>query len=295
MHQSFAEELDLYLLFTLPSRNPRYILVSEVGMAVQQVEEQLSILIRMTEGQSQRQETLGEELKQQMHTLTLRVERQFAELETQHQELGDRVNTLEEDCGGLKEGVAVAGEQLAVTRGLLSTVEQHLASAEGRLAAAEGRMDLLEQECNESQLKQLEIVEELHGMVLDLGACRQPGEDALSVENLSVASLPAAETAQDNFSVWVPLPTSAPEGSPAGRQAVPSSTPGRGPAGTTGCELRADARPFLSSHLAGQGVGGGTVGGQPAKHKPVAFDGRSSWEAYATQFDLLACRAEPLD
>ena len=253
-------------------------------MAVQQVEEQLSILIRMIEGQGQRQETLGEELKQQMHTLTLRVERQFAELETQHQELGDRVNTLEEDCGGLKEGVAVAGEQLAVTRGLLSTVEQHLASAEGRLAAAEGRMDHLEQECNESQLKQLEIVEELHGMVLDLGACRQPGEDALSVENLSVA-----ETAQDNSSVWVPLPTSAPEGSPAGGQAVPSSTqPGRGPAGTTGCELRADARPFLPSHLAGQGVGGGTGGGQPAKHKPVAFDGRSSWEAYATQFDLLA-------
>ena len=39
-----------------------------------------------------------------MQTQTLRVERQFVELQTEQQGLGDRVNTLEESYEGLKYG-----------------------------------------------------------------------------------------------------------------------------------------------------------------------------------------------
>ena len=105
-------------------------------------------------------------------------------------------------------------------------------------------MDHLQQECSESQLRQLEIVEQLYGAVLELGAQQQPREDAVSIEGLSPSPVPDATSlpvagveSAGQVSQWAPLLTPAENSTIPEGLTVQNTTLGQESGSTPACGL----------------------------------------------------------
>ena len=252
------------------------------------MEEQVATLIQLLEEQKQSQQELAASQEKHFESLTLemlghqrRVEEQQSKLQEWQMQTEDRLEGLQRDFKGAQEEL------------------------QERVCLAETRMGQLQKLYCESQTRQLESLEELQQLMFCLGretadaeTAKQPStetgvakqEDESEPEG---PKLPPCATTSVKLeeATSVPVPTTKNSG-PV--KESPTSVLGK-----ESSSLRLEALPFTPRGgiemepvvTEREGVGEieeADITVRRPMHRPSAYDGKSSWEAYFTQFEMLA-------
>ena len=255
------------------------------GARIKQVEEQMATLIQMLETQNQRQEELAAEQKGQIQALTSKLEEQHYSMEEQHERVRQQQGEMEARVDCVQTDL----------RRMNAVMEEHMELTETRLGT-------LQQLHHESQAKHMERLGELHGVMVSMGKDNYPEVfPSLLVKDSEDLFTPLQSIKQEED----PLPD---ECTPrkavikaedvSGKKPTPSEhcKPSVGQSVKATSVLRVGAPPFVhgGTDLVEQVEDGmeeaneGVVVWRQPMHRPMAFDGKSSWEAYCTQFELLA-------
>ena len=241
----------------------------------QQMDEQMATLIQLMECQQNRQEELAAEQRDQLKTLTGTFEEQQCRLAKQQGEMEERINSLQVDLQTMRE-----------------VFQQRLGTAENRL----GDLQYMQ---TELQYQQVEKLDNLHTAVLQLSEAPYQ-EEGISCDKGPQSELPRDTEApgegeasmkplskephvKEEVSVG-PHVKEEPAASSGKKVSFPLQPNATAFIPTTACleESKEDGGNVEDTGDAGGAVQLRTV------HRPATFDGRSPWEAYHTQFELLA-------
>ena len=243
----------------------------------QELEEQLAKLVGLVEQQRQRQEQLAEE-----QLAAEQRQRQELELERQEQLAREQWQRQEELAGEQRRRQEAMAQQQSEQLNRLMEEQQ----LQGKLILqqqreAEERMDAIKDDLTETK----EIMEgrlqgaeaNLEGMHCQLSEEWQEGQASLRKE------------LQAEFRTeLLALRSSQPEKVQQGPSEAEQMSTGTKPSPSLRPEATAFIPPSSSSLPLSTGSDSGGVRRAGATQRPPLYDGRSSWDAYVTQFGMLA-------